>query len=97
VIVFLFVLLFILLAGGVFWTHPRGSLDKKDGGFLKDPELFIFKDPGCLGYIPNKGKLDSKNPPKGGSGVPDKIERYDIECELLRDIIRKMAREKGLA
>lgn len=24
------------------------------------------------GYQPNKGKLDVKNPPRGGSGVPKK-------------------------
>jgi len=25
-----------------------------------------------LGYQPNKGELNSKNPPKGGSGIPGK-------------------------
>lgn len=65
------------------------ALIKRGGGIIKNPKLAIFKSPGCLGYMPNKGSLDSVNPPKGGSGVPPKNERYDIECDLLRDIIKK--------
>jgi len=30
------------------------------------------------GYQPNKGKLDSKNPPQGGSGVPRKPIQFVI-------------------
>ena len=36
------------------------------------------------GYQPNKGKLDSSNPPKGGSGVPNKENIYKHMWESIK-------------
>lgn len=33
------------------------------------------------GFQPNKGALDTKNPPKGGSGVPVKRELHNVELQ----------------
>ena len=38
------------------------------------------------GYQPNKGELDVKNPPKGGSGVPNKEKPYNQIIKILNEL-----------
>lgn len=67
------------------------------GLFLTSLLLIAKKSDERGGYQPNHGKLDISNPPKGGSGIPNKEhyqDRFGYNSEAEKERTESLARDK---